>query len=536
MMDKPPSDVDFRPEKPCFDPPQSDLKPTVCLHGSITAPGGRALCAAPTISLSELTGESGKEREEDSGRGLPNDPYPVSLDELTKRDPVRMLELLKNRMPFDQINEETRPDSRRTPGTDDSPETVISMIRRYRDELDRDDPITVMKNEPLFSGDPPFRRTRAETDEKPVAIESRLVENGNRRHRLLPIRRGAGSLYRGYRIKKRNEMAPVKQLEESLDEMNTKRLFFGKKAMLKKSPLTATEPMITFPAIASFQAESQDDAPSREENAGGESSSTLSMDGVAPAEPKEAILVAEALTKSYTKGKLKIPVLNGVDFSTRSGEFVSIVGQSGSGKSTLLHLLGTLDGPDSGSITFDGRRIDRLSMRKKDRLRNHSIGFIFQFYHLLPELTTLENVLSPLMIRESILGYFMRRSEYVRRGKDILERVGLSHRLKHRPSELSGGEMQRAAIARALVADPKVLLADEPTGNLDSHSAREIIELLRSLNEQHHLTIVMVTHDNQIAAVADRVVRMVDGVIVPNEQNLSKNSFIPFRPFAAPTQ
>ena len=231
----------------------------------------------------------------------------------------------------------------------------------------------------------------------------------------------------------------------------------------------------------------------------------------APSVPGEVLLVADALTKSYYKGKLKIPVLKGVNFFVRDGEFVAIVGQSGSGKSTLLHLLGTLDNPESGTIHFDGQRIDNLAIAKRDQLRNHSIGFIFQFYHLLPELTTLENVLSPLMIRENVFGYFRRRREHIETAKHLLDRVGLSHRLNHKPSELSGGEMQRAAIARALVSEPQILLADEPTGNLDAQSAAEIIELLRSLNQDHDLTIVMVTHDLSVAQSADRIVRMIDG-------------------------
>ena len=232
-----------------------------------------------------------------------------------------------------------------------------------------------------------------------------------------------------------------------------------------------------------------------------------------PPIPGEVLLVADALTKSYYKSKLKIPVLKGVNFFVRDGEFVAIVGQSGSGKSTLLHLLGTLDNPESGTIHFDGLRIDNLSIARRDLLRNRSIGFIFQFYHLLPELTTLENVLSPLMIRESVFGYFTRRHGHIETAKRLLEQVGLSHRLNHKPSELSGGEMQRAAIARALVSEPRILLADEPTGNLDAQSAQETIDLLRALNREHRLTIVMVTHDHAVAQSADRIVRMIDGRI-----------------------
>ena len=226
------------------------------------------------------------------------------------------------------------------------------------------------------------------------------------------------------------------------------------------------------------------------------------------------MLLVKGITKSYSKKRLTIPVLKGVNFSVRKGEFVSIVGQSGSGKSTLLHLLGTLDRPDSGEIYFGGERIDSLSATRRDWLRNRSIGFIFQFYHLLPELTALENVLSPLMIRTGLLEYCLKWRKFNERARLLLEQVGLSHRLKHKPNELSGGEMQRTAIARALISEPQILLADEPTGNLDAASAKEVIQLLRQLCTHHKLTVVMVTHDRDIATVADRTVQMVDGVIV----------------------
>ncbi len=227
----------------------------------------------------------------------------------------------------------------------------------------------------------------------------------------------------------------------------------------------------------------------------------------------ERLMVAMELTKSYVKGNLRIPVLRGVNLGVRPQEFLAIVGQSGSGKSTLLHLMATLDAPDGGSIHFDGQRIDNLSSGQRDLLRNEFIGMIFQFYHLLPELTTLENVLSPLMIRHGVLSYMTQRRKFVHRGEELLERVGLAHRAKHKPRELSGGEMQRAAIARSLIAQPQILLADEPTGNLDSESAREILDLLRTLNREQELTIVMVTHDLSIAHQADRILRLVDGRI-----------------------
>jgi lipoprotein-releasing system ATP-binding protein len=226
-----------------------------------------------------------------------------------------------------------------------------------------------------------------------------------------------------------------------------------------------------------------------------------------------ALLSARALVKSYRKAKVVVPVLKGVDFSVREGGFVAIVGQSGCGKSTLLHLLGTLDAPDSGEIQFEGRRIDNLAPRSRDALRNEQLGMIFQFYHLLPELSTLENVLAPVMIRYGVLNYWRKKAAHIARAKELLDLVGLGHRLTHKPRELSGGEMQRAAIARALVAQPKLLLADEPTGNLDQKTGGEILGLLKKLNRDQGLTIVMVTHDQAIARQADHIVRLVEGKV-----------------------
>jgi lipoprotein-releasing system ATP-binding protein len=222
-------------------------------------------------------------------------------------------------------------------------------------------------------------------------------------------------------------------------------------------------------------------------------------------------IAAIAVEKSYRKGEHLIPVLRGVDIEVRRGEFVSIVGQSGSGKSTLLHLLGLLDGPDVGEVSLYGHRIDDLPNRSRDELRNRVFGFIFQFYHLLPELSVLENVLAPLMIRHSAWDYWKNRRAFQAEARELLTRVGLGHRLTHKPSELSGGEMQRAAIARALMGNPEVLLADEPTGNLDSATGREIMDLLISLNGQNDLTIIMVTHDEAIAKCAHRIVRLAEG-------------------------
>jgi lipoprotein-releasing system ATP-binding protein len=226
------------------------------------------------------------------------------------------------------------------------------------------------------------------------------------------------------------------------------------------------------------------------------------------------ILSAHYVRKSYRKSSIVIPVLQGVEFAIHEGEFVSIIGPSGCGKTTLLHLLATLDRPDSGEICFEGNRIDNLPTAGRDILRNRYFGMVFQFYHLLPELSVLENVLAPAMIGQGIFGYLMNRSANRERAKQMLDLVGLSHRLKHKPRELSGGEMQRTAIARALVSSPRVLLADEPTGNLDKHTGEEIMQILRRLNREQNLTIVMVTHDSQIAAEADRTVTLVDGRVV----------------------
>jgi lipoprotein-releasing system ATP-binding protein len=225
----------------------------------------------------------------------------------------------------------------------------------------------------------------------------------------------------------------------------------------------------------------------------------------------DAHISAVAVEKSYRKGDHKIPVLRGVDLAVRQGEFISIVGQSGSGKSTLLHLIGLLDGPDVGEIRLESDRIDDLPARSRDELRNRVFGFIFQFYHLLPELSVLENVLTPLMIRYSMFDFWKRRRQLRESARELLDKVGLGHRLTHKPSELSGGEMQRAAIARALIAKPEILLADEPTGNLDSGTGGEIMDLLRTLNQQDGLTIIMVTHDELIAQQAHRSVRLAEG-------------------------
>jgi lipoprotein-releasing system ATP-binding protein len=223
------------------------------------------------------------------------------------------------------------------------------------------------------------------------------------------------------------------------------------------------------------------------------------------------LLRVRNLRKSYRSGDSRLDVLRGVDFDLARGEFVSVVGQSGSGKSTLLHLMGLLDGADSGEITLDGARVDGLSASRRDRLRNTCVGMVFQSYHLLPELDALENVLAPLMVRHGVFEWLRVRREAQARARGLLDRFGLGGRLRHKPRQLSGGEMQRVAIARALVAEPRVLLADEPTGNLDEESGGGILDTLCELNRRDGLSIVLVTHDTAIARRADRIVRLAAG-------------------------
>jgi lipoprotein-releasing system ATP-binding protein len=242
------------------------------------------------------------------------------------------------------------------------------------------------------------------------------------------------------------------------------------------------------------------------------SSATLDRPVSATASSAAASLLAvRALRKRYRSGDKLLEVLRGVDFDLAPGEFVSVIGQSGSGKSTLLHLMGLLDGADSGSVHLAGRRVDDLPGRERDRLRNTDIGMVFQAYHLLPELTALENVLAPLLVRHGVFAWWRERVEARRRATDLLVRFGLGERLHHKPRQLSGGEMQRVAIARALVGGPRLLLADEPTGNLDAESGAGILDVLAALNRSEGLSIVLVTHDASIARRADRIVRLVAG-------------------------
>ena len=216
--------------------------------------------------------------------------------------------------------------------------------------------------------------------------------------------------------------------------------------------------------------------------------------------------------KSYKMGKTRLEVLRGVDLSIQKGQFVSIIGASGSGKSTLLHILGALDRPDSGQVTYENQRLDGLRWGKLNHFRNKTVGFVFQFYHLLDEMNVLENVLAPAMASVSTLGWLNLKPKAREKAENLLENFGLKDRLKHKPYELSGGERQRVAIARALINDPPLLLADEPTGNLDSRTGHGILEALKVLNQQGQ-TIVMVTHDERIASQVGRTIRLTDGKI-----------------------
>ena len=222
------------------------------------------------------------------------------------------------------------------------------------------------------------------------------------------------------------------------------------------------------------------------------------------------ILKAENLHKSYRMGATRLEVLKGVGLAVKKGEFVAIVGASGSGKSTLLHILGALDKPSKGTVKFESRDLNRFSAGDLNRFRNKAVGFVFQFYHLLDELSVLENVFLPAMAGRSLVGWLACRRWAKRRASELLAQLGLAERTKHKPYQLSGGERQRVAIARALMNEPRLLLADEPTGNLDSATGNGILEVLESLNRAGQ-TIVMVTHDERIAHRAGRTVMLADG-------------------------
>ncbi len=220
------------------------------------------------------------------------------------------------------------------------------------------------------------------------------------------------------------------------------------------------------------------------------------------------LLEVRNLFKSYGEGAAKVEVLKGIDLTVEAGDTIAMVGPSGAGKSTLLHVMGTIDRPTSGEVLFDGEAIFSLPDQPLAAFRNRSIGFVFQFHHLLPEFSALENVMMPLLIGGE------KRSKAEGRAKGLLNDVGLSHRVTHRPGELSGGEQQRVAIARALVREPRLLLADEPTGNLDMKTSEEVHALLYSIQRSTGISLVIVTHNEQLAAGMARTVRFVDGKIV----------------------
>ena len=222
-----------------------------------------------------------------------------------------------------------------------------------------------------------------------------------------------------------------------------------------------------------------------------------------------AILTAKNITKTYQDGKTTTNVLNHLDISINSGERIAIVGTSGSGKSTLLHILGGLDVPTSGEVWLHGQRINDLNETQRGELRNQYLGFIYQFHHLLAEFTAIENVAMPLLMRKSVPIAVARQQSI-----ELLEKVGLGHRLTHRPGELSGGERQRVAIARALVTKPSLILADEPTGNLDYANAQAVFEILSELQKDFDTALLMVTHDRQLAQLADKQLALQNGTWV----------------------
>jgi lipoprotein-releasing system ATP-binding protein len=231
----------------------------------------------------------------------------------------------------------------------------------------------------------------------------------------------------------------------------------------------------------------------------------------------DILLTARGIKKHYRSGPEILEVLKGIDLDIRRGEIMVIMGPSGVGKSTLLHILGTLDRPTGGSLQIDGKDISRMKPLEIDAFRNRHIGFVFQFHYLLPEFTALENVLIPRMIAGSDW------KQEVDRARDLLAEVGLSERLHHRPSQLSGGELQRVAVARALMNRPQIVFADEPTGNLDSRNSHALFDLILELNRKYQQTFVIVTHNEMFAEQADRVIHLLDGLIERESTNSGRS-------------
>lgn len=233
-----------------------------------------------------------------------------------------------------------------------------------------------------------------------------------------------------------------------------------------------------------------------------------------PAPQAQAVLSARNIQRSFSVGERELTVLHGINFDLQPGELVALVGASGAGKSTLLQILGLLDKPNTGEVYVHGQDPWKLDAKARAGVRNKRIGFVFQFYHLLPELTALENVVLPAMISESNLGYRARKQEFESKARAMLEHFGLAERLKHKPAQLSGGERQRVAMARALFQDPQILLADEPTGNLDQATGEVVLEMLFEEQKQRNLAMILVTHDRSLAERCSRVIEMRDGLIL----------------------
>jgi len=248
--------------------------------------------------------------------------------------------------------------------------------------------------------------------------------------------------------------------------------------------------------------------PTGAQSAASESTAAISQsDELAQHDTNDLVIAARGISKRFKQGDLDVSVLENLYFSIAAGERVAIVGSSGSGKSTLLHLLGGLDSPTTGEIEVAGQRMDKLSPAERGRLRNRMMGFVYQFHHLLPEFSALENVAMPLLIGGQ------RKGKSIERAKELLTRVGLGDRYRHKPGELSGGERQRAAIARALINDPRVVLADEPTGNLDEDTSAKVYELMLELNKELNTSFIIVTHDVKLAARMDRTLTMRQGTL-----------------------